>query len=119
MDAMIAAASKHGWADDHVHTEYFSVDVDKSGSSFVVVTRRSGKSVTVRANQTIAEALTAADLDLLLSCEEGVCGTCLTKVIEGIPDHRDSYQTKAQKDRNERIALCCSRSQSPILVLDL
>lgn len=119
MDAMVATASKHGWPDDRVHMEYFTADVETSGGSFIVMTRRSGKMVTVKADQTIAEALTAADLDLLLSCEEGVCGTCLTKVIEGIPDHRDSYQTKAQKDRNERIALCCSRSKSPILVLDL
>jgi len=54
-----------------------------------------------------------------LSCEQGVCGTCLTRVLEGIPDHRDFYLTEEEHQRNESFTPCCSRSLTPHLLVDL
>jgi vanillate O-demethylase ferredoxin subunit len=68
--------------------------------SFLVEARRSGKTIVVQADQSIAEALICADIDVPLSCESGVCGTCLTAVIEGVPDHRDSYLTDDEHAAN-------------------
>jgi vanillate monooxygenase ferredoxin subunit len=48
-----------------------------------------------------------------------VCGTCLVNVVEGMPDHRDSVQTETEKASNQRITICCSRSKTRRLVLDL
>lgn len=118
MEWIIAAAKERGYADDHVHKEYFTAEVDVSGDVFVVEARRSGKTVTVQADQSIADALAAAGIDLPLSCEQGVCGTCLTDVIEGIPDHRDMYQTDGEKASNKQMTPCCSRAKSAKLVLD-
>ncbi|VTN10146.1 Phthalate dioxygenase reductase [Raoultella terrigena] len=55
----------------------------------------------------------------MLSCEQGICGSCITDVIDGIPDHRDCVLTDEEKAANTQITLCCSRSKSPVLVLDL
>jgi vanillate O-demethylase ferredoxin subunit len=49
----------------------------------------------------------------------GMCGACLTDVVEGIPDHRDTVQSEAEKASNRQVTLCCSRSRSPRLTLAL
>ena len=67
----------------------------------------------------ILDALLDAGVDVSFSCTEGVCGTCETKVIDGIPDHRDSFLTDEEKVENSKIMVCCSRSKSPLLTLDL
>ncbi|STQ12831.1 (hypo)xanthine hydroxylase reductase [Enterobacter cloacae] len=55
-----------------------------------------------------------------LSCEMGICGACLTPVIDGVVDHRDSVQSEAEKTPpNPHVALCCSRSHSAELVIGL
>ncbi len=55
----------------------------------------------------------------MLSCEQGMCGSCITGVLDGIPEHRDSVLTAEEKAGNDQITLCCSRAKSPLLVLDL
>jgi len=54
-----------------------------------------------------------------VSCEEGVCGTCLCTVVEGECDHRDVYLTDDERAANDQILVCCSRAKSPKLVLDI
>ena len=66
-----------------------------------------------------AEALVAAGVEVPTSCEQGVCGTCLTRVLEGEPDHKDFYLTPAEQAANDQFMPCCSRSKSPMLVLEL
>lgn len=87
--------------------------------TFLVEARRSGKTIVVQHDQSIAEALICADIDVRLSCESGICGTCLTNVIEGLPDHRDSYLSDDEKAGNQEMTPCCSRSFSEKLVLDI
>ncbi len=55
----------------------------------------------------------------MASCEQDVCGTCLTRVLEGDPDHRDVYLTPEEPAANDQFTPCCSRSKSARLVLDL
>jgi vanillate O-demethylase ferredoxin subunit len=79
----------------------------------------SGQIVKVTAEQTAAQALEAAGVFVPVSCEQGVCGTCLTRVIDGKPDHRDAFQTDDERAANDQFTPCCSRASSPRLVLDL
>jgi vanillate O-demethylase ferredoxin subunit len=55
----------------------------------------------------------------MVSCEQGVCGTCLTRVLQGEVDHRDAYLTPEEQAANDQFTPCCSRSKSARLVLDL
>jgi vanillate O-demethylase ferredoxin subunit len=116
---VIDGARQQGFAEDHIHKEYFQVEVDSRGGSFEVVAARSGKSVQVAEGQTILEALSSIGIKIDISCEQGVCGTCMCEVLEGEPDHRDVYLTDDEKAENDQILVCCSRSKSKTLVLDI
>ena len=84
-----------------------------------MVLSRSNRRVTVGAESTIVAALADAGVKITTSCEEGICGTCLCAVLAGVPDHRDVYLTDEEKAANDQMLLCCSRSKTPQLVLDL
>ena len=119
MEWVIASAGKLGFPDNRVHKEYFGAEVDTSGDAFEVLLSRSGQTVPVAAGQSIVAALKTVGVRVEVSCEQGVCGTCLCDVLEGTPDHRDSYLTDEEKAGNDQMMLCCSRARTPQLVLDL
>lgn len=119
MDWVINVATTHNFPEQQIHKEYFQVETDTSGDSFEVVAERSGKIIMVEAGETILQALAKEGIDIEMSCEQGVCGTCMCDVIEGEPDHRDVYFTDEEKASNEQILVCCSRSKTPRLVLDI
>jgi vanillate O-demethylase ferredoxin subunit len=119
MDYITSEAMIYGWSNKQIHIERFSQDFSKRGNSFEVFLYKSGKKIIVPDNTSIAEILINEGINVNLSCQQGVCGTCLTPVIEGIPDHKDLYQSEEEKELNNFIALCCSRSKSSQLILDI
>jgi vanillate O-demethylase ferredoxin subunit len=119
MDWVIEQARAAGLPDKQIHFEYFNAEVDISGEAFEVFAEASGVTVQVGPNESIATALKAAGVKVQMSCEEGVCGTCICDVIEGVPDHRDHFLTDEEKEDNDQIALCCSRAKSARLVVDI
>jgi vanillate O-demethylase ferredoxin subunit len=123
IDAVQDVAAQAGWPDDTVHLEYFSASeqaTDTTGNTgFQVTLARSGVTVDVGANDTIIDVLRAWGIDVETSCEQGVCGTCVTSVLEGTPEHRDCFLTSQEKANGNCMAICISRSRSPRLVLDL
>jgi vanillate O-demethylase ferredoxin subunit len=119
MDAVNDGAKRQGYAAENVHQECFSAEVQTGGAAFDVVAAISGITVQVLEDQTIVEALAQAGLKVNVSCKQGICGSCLTDVLEGEPDHRDSYLTDEEKADGDQILLCCSRSKCGRLVIDL
>jgi ferredoxin-NADP reductase len=112
------------WPAGSLHTERFSAKALAEPSpdvldSFEVECQRSGLTLTVTQDKSIYEACEEAGVDVLGSCMEGVCGTCECDLIEGEGDHRDSVLNDAEKEANETIMICVSRSRSERLVLDL
>ena len=67
----------------------------------------------------ILDALADAGMPTVSSCGEGTCGTCETTVLEGVPDHRDSVLEDTERDENDCLMICVSRSCTARLVLDL
>ncbi|RYG13789.1 MAG: oxidoreductase [Burkholderiales bacterium] len=121
IDHVLAAAKAQGWPASQVHLEYFGAapqDTSADGS-FEVKIASTGKSYAVGKDQSIVQVLAGHGIEILTSCEQGVCGTCITRVLEGEPDHRDLYFTDEEKAKNDQCTPCCSRSKSPVLVLDL
>jgi tetrachlorobenzoquinone reductase len=105
---------------DHVHVEYFKArEKPALAGDFEVQLARSKRTIKVSAGKTILDALLQAGIAANYACTEGVCGTCETRVIEGIPDHRDLFLSKEERAANNTIMICCSGSKSPTLVLDL
>jgi len=122
MDAVLGTARAAGWPEDRLHHEYFASDAaapQAGDGSFEVMLASSGRIVVVPADRSVVQALAAAGVEVPTSCEQGVCGTCLTRVIDGQPDHRDLYLTPEEQAANDQFMPCCSRAKSPRLVLDL
>lgn len=118
MDWVIGEAEKAGYPGKQIHREYFSADVDSSGESFEVYCEQSDLTVTVGPDETIAKVLAREGLKIEVKCEEGICGTCLTDVLEGEIDHRDQFLTEEEREDGDQICCCCSRAKGR-LVLDI
>ena len=118
---MLAAAKHAGWREENLHREYFAADVlhSENDTGYTIKLASSGKSYTVGKNDSALDVLAANGIVLPRSCEQGVCGTCLTRVISGKPDHRDMYLTEDEQAANDQFLPCCSRARSGRLVLDL
>jgi len=114
-------AKGYGWPSAQVHVEHFAaIEQDTSEDKpFDVQIASSGKRFTVGAKQTVIQVLADNGIEVLTSCEQGVCGTCITRVLEGQCDHRDTYFTDDEKAKNDQFTPCCSRAKSAVLVLDL
>lgn len=119
MDWVIDTAKAQQYNEENIHFEYFNAEVDTSGAAFEVVAQESGKSVMVEEGQSITEALATIGIKVDVSCEQGVCGTCICDVIEGIPDHKDHFLTEEEREDNDQIVVCCSRAKTDKLVLDI
>jgi vanillate O-demethylase ferredoxin subunit len=121
IDWVVQAAKDLGWPQENVHLEYFGAAAqDTTGDrAFQVKIASSGASYEVPADKTVVQALQAHGIEILVSCEQGVCGTCITRVLQGECDHRDLYFTDDEKAKNDQFTPCCSRAKSAVLVLDL
>jgi ferredoxin-NADP reductase/predicted pyridoxine 5'-phosphate oxidase superfamily flavin-nucleotide-binding protein len=118
IDAVREAAARHGAA-HRVTSERFTPERRATDAPLTVELRRSGRRVEVPAGQTILEAVEAAGVQAPFSCRSGTCATCVTKVLEGVPDHRDTALSDVERDRAGLMCICVSRAQTPVLALDL
>lgn len=92
---------------------------DGEDTPFDLVLAKSGKRFVIPPDRTIIQVLTSERVFVATSCTEGYCGVCETAVLEGIPDHRDDYLSPEIRATNKRMMVCCSRSKTPELVVDL
>jgi vanillate O-demethylase ferredoxin subunit len=105
---------------ERVHLEYFAPAAAAApDGSFTVELARTGTTVHVSAGQTILDALIESGLDVAWSCRSGVCGTCETRVLDGMPEHRDMILSDGERASGRTMMICCSRASSPRLLLDL
>jgi vanillate O-demethylase ferredoxin subunit len=119
IDAVLAQARAGGWEEAQLHREYFgAAPLDSAADgAFQVELAQSGRVVEVAAGQTVIAALRDCGLDVPTSCEQGVCGTCLTKVLAGEPEHLDNYLTA--EERAQGCFLPCVSRGKGVLKLDL
>ncbi len=120
MDSAVSLANECAWPAGHVHLERFSAPtVVAAGDSFRVRLVKSQKEFEVPAGRTIIRVLADNGVEVPTSCESGVCGTCLTDVVGGVPDHRDVYLTDEEKAEGRVMCPCVSRSRTSVLELNL
>jgi phthalate 4,5-dioxygenase reductase subunit len=107
------------WSSTAVHFEAFSLAEThkKTDGSFKVRLARSGSVVVkVTAQHTILDVLREHGLTVPSSCETGTCGTCRTKLLAGIADHRDLVL--AEHEKADQIMICVSRAKSDEITID-
>jgi ferredoxin len=121
LDAFLSACDHAGLANAHI--ERFSAQPVKASedaqSSYELVLQLSGQTLTVEPNQRLLDAIRLAGVEVITSCEEGICGSCETRVLSGEPDHRDSVLTAAERAANQVMMVCVSGCKSPRLILDV
>lgn len=118
---VLDSAQAQGWQAPCLHREYFTaapMDSSQDGS-FSVKIASSGEVFEVPAEQTVVQVLERHGIEIAVSCEQGICGTCLTRVLEGVPEHRDLFLTEQEQALNDQFTPCCSRAKTPLLVLDI
>lgn len=116
----ITAELGHG---DNAHIERFAAvehaPAADARTSFTVELSRSGRSFVVEPGKSILDTLLDGGVDVNHSCCEGVCGSCETRVLSGVPDHRDSLLSAKEQASNKVMMICVSGCKSPSLTLDL
>lgn len=127
---VVAAASAH-WPAGTTHREFFTPSANDPaiaandaaitdeglGPAFKVELVKSGLVLDIPSDKTILQVLREHDIYVETACELGVCGTCRTRILSGDVDHRDYVLD--QHEHEQEMTVCCSRSRSPLLVLDL
>jgi ferredoxin-NADP reductase len=105
---------------DQVHVEYFTSDQPLAQEGgFTVRLAKSGREIPIGPGQTILDAVRDAGIAAPFSCGQGVCGACETRVLDGVPDHRDMILSPKEKVTNRTMMICCSGAKSATLVLDI
>jgi vanillate O-demethylase ferredoxin subunit len=119
---LVTRVAAEGLPAGAIHKEYFAAAPAPQpvhDAAFQVRLARTGRTYDVGAGQTIVAALAAHGVNIATSCEQGVCGTCITDVLEGVPDHRDLILSGDEKAAGNLITPCVSRSKTNLLVLDV
>ncbi|RJG04332.1 PDR/VanB family oxidoreductase [Noviherbaspirillum sedimenti] len=122
MKAILTAADAAGWPGERLHREYFAApeSADPSASrAFDVKIASTGAVYTIEKDKKVTDVLAQNGISIPVGCNEGVCGTCLTRVLDGEPDHRDVCLSDAERAANDQFMPCCSRARSQLLVLDI
>lgn len=107
---------------DHVHLERFAAQApqpESGASSFELVLARSGQKLDIPATKSILDVLLDNGIDAPFGCMQGVCGMCEVPVLGGTPDHRDHILSEHTRQANTGIIVCCSRSLTRSLTIDL
>lgn len=115
-----AEASTAAWPPHCVHFEYFTgaeSDPGRENLPFRIELKRSATVLEVPADRTIVDVLRDAGHEVETDCEDGYCGTCITRYLEGEPEHRDTVLS--ENERGRYVMICCARAKGPPLVLDL
>jgi ferredoxin len=107
------------------HTEWFAPrpGARKAGEgaheAFNVRLERSNIEIAVMPGQSIIDACAEVGVMIPASCFEGTCGSCISSVLEGVPDHRDSVLSAGERASSGSMTPCVSKSKTARLVLDL
>jgi len=111
------------WPQDRVCFEWFaprSRANEGASGNFEIVCNSSGLTLMVPEDRTVLDILNEAGVEVPCSCQQGICGTCETRVVSGEVDHRDSILSSAERAANQTMMTCVSRAKAGSrLVLDI
>jgi len=123
-EPLLAAVEERcaAWPRRSLHVERFTakpLTEPVLSGTFEVELAQSELTLTIPPDRSILSVVDEAGIGVLYSCSEGTCGTCEVSVLDGEPDHRDSVLSEDERQANDCMMICVSRSRSPRLVLDL
>ena len=106
---MISAVRRRliGRDDVELHFERFAAPPVVDGEPFTVSVESTA--VSVAADETLLGALRRAGVPAPYSCQQGFCGTCRIRVLNGEVQHRDTLLTESERDAGMMLS-CVSRA---------
>lgn len=108
-----------GRDDVELHFERFAAAPVVDGEPFTVTVASTGAGLGVAADETLLAALRRAGVAAPYSCQQGFCGACRTRVLDGAAQHRDTLLTTPERERGLMLT-CVSRARAgEHLTLDL
>ncbi|TXR53156.1 PDR/VanB family oxidoreductase [Reinekea thalattae] len=117
IDSVKAQAEAFGIPASVIHYEEFAAPAP--GEPFEVELKKTGQVVSVSSDESMLEALEAANVDIPNLCRGGVCGQCVCQVADGDIEHRDNFLSESEKQAGTAVMPCVSRAKSDRLVLDI
>jgi vanillate O-demethylase ferredoxin subunit len=120
--AVLDTAARSGWPPQQLHREHFQSQPEASPTAvdgFSVRIASTGATYYIPPDRPVIDVLREHGIAIPVSCEQGVCGTCVTGILEGMPEHHDMFMTDQEHAQNNCFTPCCSRAKTPLLVLDL
>lgn len=122
MDYVLDRAEAMGWPPSALHKERFTSSVAdpdlEETEAFTVRLASSGAEYLVPEDRSVLDVLLDNGVDAPSSCQQGICGECIVKVLSGEPDHRDDVLTEDEK-ADGLFTTCSSRALSQTLELDM
>jgi ferredoxin-NADP reductase len=92
-----------------LHFERFAAPPVIDGAEFTVSVASTGATVRVGPDETLLAALHRSGIAAPYSCRQGFCGTCRTRVLDGVPEHRDTLLTEPERAAGLML-VCVSRA---------
>jgi ferredoxin-NADP reductase/predicted pyridoxine 5'-phosphate oxidase superfamily flavin-nucleotide-binding protein len=117
IDAFIDEAKRLCIHSERLIYERFNSSVDVAAKPITVTLNKLGKTLKVKADETILDAMIAANIPALYSCKTGTCRTCKVTVLEGEVQHFDSSLSK--EEQKSLMCPCVSRAETSHLILDI
>jgi vanillate monooxygenase ferredoxin subunit len=120
IDLVTGGARDRHWTEDRIHVESFSPQsAAPDERAFDVKIASTGAVYRVEPGKTVLTTLVEHGVQVPSSCEVGVCGTCVTHILAGVPEHYDQWLTAEERAKNDVFTPCCSRAKTELLLLDL
>jgi ferredoxin-NADP reductase len=87
---------------------------------FEVEVAGTGRRVSVRADESMLDALMEAGVDMVFDCRRGECGLCAVGVVEAsaVIDHRDVFFSSEERHTAAKMCACVSRVCGGTVVID-
>jgi ferredoxin-NADP reductase len=119
IEQVLRFAREAGWPDQHLHAEHFTAP--RGGLPFDVELKKTGRTIRVREDESILQAIEEAGLEPPYLCRGGACGQCETAVVscDGAILHHDHYLSDEEKQSGKKIMICVSRIRGSHLAVDL
>jgi ferredoxin len=119
---LLTSLTESTWPEDRIRVERFEPDAAALAApreAFEVTLTEAKKTLQVPADKSVLDVVEEAGIAWPYSCREGTCGTCETRIVAGIADHRDAILTPAERKLNDYMMICVSRAATPSLELEI
>lgn len=108
-----------GIEEERVHFEQFTVSLEQPAEKCELTLSKSQLNISVKSNETLLNAVLAANVPVPFSCKTGQCKSCVVQVSPSADiQHKDNCLTSQERAMG-KMCLCVSRPNNDNLIIEL